>query len=231
MARRQSSPNTGDRRIQPVRGRPFAGLRRAVSWHRRKLAVLAAVIAVLAGVNAATPHPPPLVSVVTAAHPLAGGARLTAADLTVRRLPVDAIADEVVTDSGQLVGRTLVAPVTAGTQLTTLSVLSPKLVKTTPDSVIVALRLADATLVSMLSVGDRVDVIAAVADPTSGGGSATTVATGARLVTVPSPPGAAGPLSVGQESEPVVILVEVDAETAHGLAQAAASGPLSIALR
>lgn len=208
-------------------------MRRAVSWHRRKLAVLAAVVAVFAGINAARPEPPPTVEVVVAAHDLAGGARVAGADLTTARLPAGLVPDQAVTDRAELVGRTVVAPLTRGSVLTQLSVLSPRLTKANPGSVIVAVNLADPTLVQLLSVGDRVDVlVAGVADAgATGPPSAAVVASGARLVTVPAPPSSAGPIGSGAGSDTGVVLVEVDSATAVRLTQAAATGPLTVVLR
>jgi len=226
MARSPSRLPLTDRH---VRARPFAALRRAVSWHRRKLAVLAAVVAVFAGVNAATPEPPATVEVLVAAHELAGGVRLQSSDVSTTRLPVAAVPEQAVVDPGRVLGRTVVAPLTRGTVLTELSVLSPRLTKARPGSVIVAVELADPTLVQLLSVGDRVDVLVA----TTGTGSphAEVVAASALLVTVPAPPTSSGPIGSGGTGDAGVVLVEVDAATAVRLTQAAATGPLTVVLR
>lgn len=219
-----------------ARSSPLLSLRRAVSWHRRKLAVLAAVIAVVAGVNAATPTSPPTSPVVVLAHDLAGGVRIRAGDLTVVSWPLGVAPEEVVTDPQAVVGRTLVAPLTRGSALTELSVLTPRSAASPPGSVIVAVKLADPTLVQLLSVGDRVDVLVAAVDPSGGEPDpptgAVVVASGALLVTVPAPTGDSGPIGSGSgPSESTVILVNVDARTAVRLTQAAATGPLTVVLR
>src|SRR5829696_4894258 len=56
------------------RRRFLRDLRRAVSWHRRKLAIVAAVAAVLSAVAAAAPPASPTVDVVRATTNLASGA-------------------------------------------------------------------------------------------------------------------------------------------------------------
>lgn len=219
-----------------ARSTPLLSLRRVVSWHRRKLAVLAAVVAVIAGVNAATPQPAPTVEVVVLAHDLAGGTRIRAGDLTVARWPVGVAPDRAVTDQADVVGRTLVAPSTRGSALTELSVLTPRSTAARPGSVIVAIKLADPTLVQLLSVGDRVDVLVATVDPGGGQASSTAavvVASAALLVTVPAASGEDGPIGSGTSgsTESTVILVSVDAPTAVRLTQAAVTGPLTVVLR
>jgi Flp pilus assembly protein CpaB len=87
--------------------------------------------------------------------------------------------------------------------------------------VIAPLRLADTALAALLRPGDLVDVIAA--DPQAG--QATVVATGARVITIPTVPDERpGP-------EGALVLIDVDAHTASVVAHAAASATLSIIWR
>lgn len=228
---------------QPSRSTPHAtpalvragrGVWRAISWHRRLLAVLATVVAVATGLSAARPAAPPSRAVLVAAHALPGGVRLAADDLTRRTLPVAAVPDQAVTGLSALVGRTLVGPVTAGTVLTAADILGPDLPRSHPGDVIASVPLADATLVSQLAVGDQVDVLATGAAPGTPAGTtaqqARVVAAGARLVTVPAG-SSGGPLGSTSHADSTVVLVEVDAATAARLAQAAATGELTIVLR
>jgi len=60
---------------------------RALSWHRRKLAVLAALGAVLTGIAAVAPEGPPTVEVVRATRFLAGGSTLTVDAVELRAVP------------------------------------------------------------------------------------------------------------------------------------------------
>ena len=59
MIRKTARPSSS----RQVRARPLSlqSIRRAAKWHRRKLAVVAAVAAVLTGINAALPPDPPTV--------------------------------------------------------------------------------------------------------------------------------------------------------------------------
>lgn len=153
---------------------------RAVSWHRRKLAVLAAVAAVLTGLAAAAPPTPPTTSVVRARTALPGGALLTADDLEVVDLPPAGLPDGSTGDVDDLVGRRLAAPVPRRGVLTLDDVVAAAAVA--PGRALAPVRLADADVVALLRPGDRVDVLAVAAE----GGEATTVARAVRVVTVPA---------------------------------------------
>src|ERR671917_2572525 len=164
--------------------RPWLSFRRAVSWHRRKLAMLAVLAAVLTGLAAAAPEGPPTVTVIRTAAPLEGGTRLGPDDLEVAQMVAADAPDDLVADPAALTGRTLAAPVPRGQVLTERAVVSAR---ASPGRVLAPLRLADAEVAALLRAGDVVDVLAA--DPQAedafvagGGGPA-----GAR----PAPPGGA----------------------------------------
>jgi pilus assembly protein CpaB len=200
--------------------RPWLSFRRAVSWHRRKLAVLAVLAAVLTGLAAAAPEGPPTVSVVRAAEQLEAGVRLTGDDLEVAEVVAADAPDGLVTDPAELLGRTLVAPVPRGQVLTSLAVVSAR---ASPGRVLAPLRLADPDAVALLRAGDVVDVLAADAQSEQ----AFVAGRAVRVVTVPSPlDPEAGPDPAG-----ALVLVEVDAETARVLARAAVSATLSVIWR
>ena len=200
--------------------RPWLSFRRAVSWHRRKLALLAVLAAVLTGLAAAAPEGPPTVSVVRAAAALEGGARLTLDDVEVADIVVDDAPDGVVADPDALVGRTLAAPVPRGQVLTERAVVSAR---ASPGRVLAPLRLADAEATALLQAGDVVDVLAA--DPQAE--QAFVAGRGVRVVTVPAP---ADP-AAGADSAGALVLVEVDSETARVLARAAVSATLTVIWR
>ncbi len=205
---------------------PLRALGRAISWHRRKLAVLAAVAAVLAGVNAANPGPGVTRSVVTAARPLAAGHPIAAADLQVRQLSPSAVPDTAVADPGTLVGKVVVAAVPDRQVLTELSVVSPRLPAAQDGTVIAPLRLADDDLVPLLTIGDTVDIVAAQLQT----GKAGIVAHGARLVTIPELKPSSG-LAASKNSQGALVLVEVSPTDAVKLAAAAISARLSVVMR
>ena len=200
--------------------RPWLSFRRPVSWHRRKLALLAALAAVLTGLAAAAPEGPPTVTVVRAAAALAGGTRLTPEDLEAAQIVAADAPDETVADPAALVGRTLAAPVPRGQVLTERAVVSAR---ASPGRVLAPLRLADAEATALLQAGDVVDVLAA--DPQSE--QAFVAGRGVRVVTVPS---SAEP-AAGADPAGALVLVEVDPETARVLARAAVSATLTVIWR
>jgi pilus assembly protein CpaB len=192
--------------VRPRRRRPLRALARAASWHRRKLAVLAAVAAVLTGVSAAAPEGPAMITVVKARSQLPGGTVISASDLMLDRVAASDVPDGVLTDPLALIGKTLAAPTSVS-----------------PGHVIAPLRLADTGLATLLRPGDVVDVIAADAQAEQ----AAVVAAGARVVTIPELPDE----GVGLAPEGVLVLIDVDSRTASVVAHAAASATLSIIWR
>ena len=209
--------------VTPRRRRPLHALGRAASWHRRKLAVLAAVAAVLTGISAAAPEGPAMITVVKAKSQLPGGTVISASDLILDRVVVSDVPEGVVTNSNDLVGKRLAAPV-AENQMMTLLTTTAAHTSVPPGHVIAPLRLADAALTALLRPGDVVDVVAA--DPQAEQ-AATVIATSARVVTVPEvPDDRAGPGPDGG-----LVLIDVDSRTAALVAQASASATLSILWR
>lgn len=210
------------RSARPGRPRPprslLRNLARAASWHRRKLAVLAAVATVLTGLAAAAPPVPPTTAVVRTRVALAGGVVLTADDLEVVDLPQRDLPDRTLGQAADLVGRRLAAPVPRHQVLTSTALASVD-AAVGIGHVLAPVRLADADVVALLAPGDVVDVIASAAD----GGATSTVARDVRVVTVP----AQDPDEQGTTAGALVVLdvVESDAEP---LARAAATGGLTV---
>lgn len=206
----------------PHSRRPLRSLARAVSWHRRKLAVVAAVAAVLVGMTAMAPDGPATLSVVRAGSQLAGGAVITRGDLDVEPIDADAAPQGALTDPAEVVGRVLAAPVAQGQVLTELALVSPR----TPvgsGQVVAPLRLADADLAALLRPGDLVDVLAV--DEQSA--EAAVIATGVRVVTRP----AVSDPAAGSATAGALVLIAVDRETAKRLAQAAVAATLTVTWR
>jgi len=187
--------------------------------------VLAALLAVLCGLSAVAPRAAPTVPVVVAAHDLPGGTTLTTSDVAVWQVAADMLPARAVTDPAKIVGRTLVAPLTRGSPLTEVSTLSAAFPHAEAGSAVLAVPLSDATLVRLLSVGDRVDVMATSSDPT-GTAKAQLLVNDALLLTVPADDGGA----LGTSADPVVLLAVPDG-TVAALAAAAAAGPLVLVLR
>lgn len=203
----------------------LARLRRAVWWHRRALAALSAAACLLCCLRVLSPTPPPTVPVVVATVPLAGGTTLTTAHVRVRHVPADIAPASAIADPGSLTGRTLAAPVPEGAILTEVSVVSPALAAAAPGRVLTPVRVADADVVSLVRVGDRVDVVS-IAE-----GRSTIVATHARIVAIPRPTSAdRGALAPSAGRSGTLIVLDVSREEAAILLGVQASGRIDIVL-
>jgi pilus assembly protein CpaB len=110
--------------------------------------------------------------------------------------------------------------------LTELSVLSDRPIVAEGKS-IAPLRIGDETVVGLLRVGDRVDVIASA--PESGTG-AEVIAEDVRVVTIPRPPADPSGLDAGGADPLTLLLVEVTPDQATLLADAATTSQLSVLL-
>jgi len=206
----------------------LTALRRAVSWHRRILAAIAAAIAVLATITALSPAAPTTVRVVVAAVALPAGTELTETNLALAAVPAEMVPDHAVRDVNELTGRVLAGARTAGEIMTTAAVVAPRPAGQDSGLVTTPIRLGDADVVALLAVGDVVDVVAA--DPRTG--NSAIVAESARIVAIPRGGTNSGPLgttTTGQDGQ--LVLVEVEPETATALATAAANGRLSVVWR
>ncbi|HEY0237509.1 MAG TPA: SAF domain-containing protein [Friedmanniella sp.] len=211
-------PRRPSRSARPRPRSPLRNLARAASWHRRKLAVLAAVATVLTGLAAAAPPVPPTTTVVRTRTALAGGVLLTADDLEVVDLPRSGLPERTVGEPGELVGRRLAAPVPRHQVLTTTALATVD-AAVGVGHVLAPVRLADADVVALLEPGDLVDVIASASD----GGTTSTVARSVRVVTVPP----RDPDDQGTTAGALVVLDVVD-DDAEPLARAAATGNLTV---
>jgi Flp pilus assembly protein CpaB len=208
----------------PRGGRSFLhNMRRAVSWHRRKLAVLAAIAAVLTVVSAAAPAGPPTLRVVRATGLLAAGSVVSASDVELAEVVEAALPRGALSDPAAVIGSRLVGPVAERQVLTEVDLLS-RHAAADAGHVVAPLRLADSDLGALVQPGALIDVIAA--DPEGGG--ANVIATAVRVLTVPPP---REDDRTGSTESGALLLVEVDSKTATLLAQAAASSRISIVLR
>src|SRR4051794_41727505 len=84
-------------------------VRRTIDWHRRTIAALLAGVAVLTSLSALAPKQPPTREVWSAAHDLAGGSPLRAADIVLTRIPV-ALVPAGALQAGRPPVRRLLAP-------------------------------------------------------------------------------------------------------------------------
>jgi len=201
--------------------RRVRSLARAFSWHRRKLAVVAAVLAVLTGVAAVNPEGPPTRRVVRASSQLPGGAVIRAGDVELTDIPSSATPVTAIGDPAEVIGSMLAGPVAEGQVITPLDLLADR--STLPAGRVIApLRLADIDLAGLLRPGEIVDVMGADAQA----GTAAVVASGVRVVTIP----AAETADTGPRSG-ALVLVEVTPAEAAALARAAVSGTLTVLWR
>ncbi len=211
-------------------------LRRAVRWHRRLVAAALATAATAFAVSALAPPPPPTVDVVVAERDLIGGRPLTSGDLSVARLPPDAVPDGSVASSELLLGRVLVGPVRRGEPVTDVRLVGEGLVRGFGDDVVAApVRLADAGVVALLRPGDLVDVLATEAGDGGEGAhlaavEARPVATAVRVATIPLA-GDDPVLGAGAAGDGALVVLATTSETARELARAEVTARLSVVIR
>jgi pilus assembly protein CpaB len=180
------------------------------------LAALFAAAAAAFALAATRPHTGG-VRVPVAAHDLAAGAVLGSRDVTARLLPARAVPAGVV---DRPMGRTLSGPVRRGEPLTDARLRSGGLLDSRdPSAVAAPVRLADAAVIRLLHVGDRVDVLAARGE---GPLPARTVASAVPVIAVPRP----GP----DTDEGALIVVRTNREQAATLARASVDSRLSITI-
>ncbi len=196
-------------------------LRRTLRRHRRWTVALCVALAVFSFTRAVAPPAPPTAAVVVAARDLASGQVLGPDDVRVVRLPRDAVPDGVATTTEALVARTLAAPVRRGEPISDRRVVGDSLVAGyAPGLVASPVRIDDADVVSLLRVGDRIDVYAAVSDDVD---DARRVVTDAAVVTLPR---------IDDEThDGALVVLALTPTDAAALAQGSAEGPLSISLR
>jgi len=143
-------------------------------------AVLAAV-AVAAGLQAARAEPPARVAVLVAARDLPSGTVLEADDVRRVGFASGSVPSGLATEA---VGRTLAAPLRSGEPLTDVRLVGPALTDGYPGLVAVPVRLPDSGMAGLLTVGDRIDLVAA--DPQHP--TAALVATDVPVLALPDTP-------------------------------------------
>lgn len=185
---------------------------------RRLLAALLTAVAVAAGLHAAAAPPPAAVPVTVAARDLPSGAVLTAADLRTVGFAPGSVPSGAV---GAAAGRTLAAPLRAGEAVTDVRLVGPALTDGYPGLAAVPVRLPDAGVAGLLSVGDRIDLVAA--DPE--GGPAAVVAADVPVVALPAGDGDAGVTGLGGR----LVVVGVPPSDVPLVADAAARTFLTVA--
>lgn len=197
---------------------------RATTWRYRWL-IVACCMAVAAWLMLSELRPPdPQTTVaVVATHDLPAGTVVTDGD--VREVPLPSVPGRAVSVD-DAVGATLTISVTAGLPLIDSMFLGPGLVDAAPDgSVVAPISLADANVVAILRVGDRVDLYAT--GTAAGTASESTLVTGDALVlaTAIASGGQSPWWGAPTQSGGGVIVVAIPAHDAAALTLAGARGP------
>lgn len=224
-----------------LRTPPVARLRQLLSnrlWPRAVLLrrILAGTLFLLAVVLALLPSRAgaagPSRPVLTATHALSPGVPLRPRDLQVRRLPSTAVPDTALRAPRQATGKLLTGPVGPGEQLTGTRV--PESNRTRDGRTIVPVRLTDRALAGLLHPGTLVDVIASDStaapdsapetQPESARG-ARTLATGARVVTVPKS------RDDSNAREGRLVLLALPTESAHRVAASSLHEEVTVTMR
>jgi Flp pilus assembly protein CpaB len=198
-----------------------AVVRRWFLRHRRVVVAALAALTAYSLVHALAPPPPPTAPVVVAARDLTSGTRIARGDVRLAAVDPDDVPDGAATQISSVVGTVLAAPMRSGESLTDRRVLGAALIAGySGDIVAVPVRIQDADVVSLLHVGDRIDVHSSNGDQSV---PARRVVTDAPIVALPSMP------ETGRDGALLVLAVSEDA--AALLAQASATTHLSISLR
>ena len=198
------------------------------------LAAALTAVAVVTGITAARPAPPPTTEVVVAANDLSGGSVLTATDVKITRLPVGVVPAAPMAASA-VEGRVLAGPMRAGEVVTDVRLVGPALLEgytSTAGATVVAtpVRIADAGAVRLVRPGDRIDVLAAgvPSELAAAGITAAEVAVVASDVQVVTVPQESDDLAV---VDGALIVVATSEQVAEHLAAAAVTSRLSLTLR
>lgn len=251
-----------------VTRRPGSAVRdvlRAVSWHRRLLAAGLAAASVAVALHLLEPRPAPTTSVLAAAHDLPAGVHLTPSDVREIDLPSALVPAGALTARDPVGARMLAAPVRSGETLTDVRMLGPDLLAAQNDRaggvrseplVAAPVRIADPGALSVVRVGDQIDVLAAETDETQVHTTARTVVGAARILALPGAgdhggraSGLAGGALAGGSAEGVdglgtastapgavgadggLVVLAVTRDVAAELARAAVTARLSLVLR
>lgn len=198
-------------------------VRRSYLRHRRLVTAGFVALAVVAFAHVVAPSAPSSAPLIVAAHDIPAGSVIGTADLRLERADPDLVPSGAATTVEALAGRTVAAPMRAGEPFTDRRVVGRALVGGYPGDVVAApVRIQDAQAVSLLRVGDRIDVYSASGDQRL---PAERVVSDVYVITLPAPD-----LQAGSREGALVVLAVTDTEAAR-LAQAGAVTQLSVSLR
>lgn len=136
----------------------LSALRRRVLRRRRPLAALLVAGAVAASLHVLAPPPPATTALRVAGRDLPAGHVIGPGDLVDAAVPSGVVPDGVV---GSPEGRVLAGPLRAGEPVTDVRLVGPGLAAGQPAGrVALPVRLSDAGQAALLTVGDRIDLVA-----------------------------------------------------------------------
>jgi len=191
---------------------------RPVRWAAAGLCLLLAVSSWLQA-----PAQPATQQITIAAHDVASGSTLTAADLTTASATLPVATPSI----GHLVGEVVRGPLAAGEPVTAGRITPGRQVDPEPGSVVFPLTLADERIAALLQSGDRVDVL--VTPDALHEGDPRLVAADVEVLTVAADdPGGFGAASPQSGS---VVLLALPEDEAPELAAIRRSDHVSVAIR
>lgn len=192
-----------------------------VSWHRRAIGALLAAAAVLLTVSALR-APTPTTPVLVIATDLPAGHTLTAADVSQRHIPTEALPDETFTDAEPPLGRPLAVDLSAGTVLQKGFLIADRVAA--PGRAIVPISIVGDGVRALLSPGQAITLVAQ-------GPEGTHVLTGdARVVALPPTDAPTGQLGAATSQPSSTLLVDVPQADAAMVASLGQGAGLSIVL-
>lgn len=187
-----------------------------IRWHRRGVAAVLAGVSVFAALSAVTgKDTSDLVSVVVASRLVAAGATVTDSDVTLARMPRQAVPDGALGQTSAAVGKVAGTGIRSGQILTDLTLVGGA---TSDGTVVLSVTLDNPELAALAPPGTRVTLYATT--------SAQPVASHVLVVAVP----AAGGGNVLSGSSATVLLVRVTAEEAGAITMAMSSSTLTLAI-
>ncbi|HEY3261929.1 MAG TPA: SAF domain-containing protein [Pseudonocardiaceae bacterium] len=221
----------GPQTLAPLLRERLATRFRGGGWSRPVVLrrVLAAVLVLLAAALALRPQPG-TATVIVAAHDLAPGHTLTAADVVARPVPAGFVPAGALTEPSGVDGRVLAGAARSGETITDVRLLGADLVRLlAPDggSATVPIRLSDPDVAGLLAPGSTVDVVSVGERD----GKATVLAERATVLAVLDADGVGGfgHATRGQRGRLVVVVLPRQAATQ--VAAASLSQSLTVTLR
>lgn len=199
----------------------FDSLRRAFRWHRCWFAAALTALALLGVLNTVSAHASGSVPVIIATHTIAAGQTISSDDLAIAWLPPAVVPEGAYTESSQAWEKV------AAVEIPRNSIMAPSLVAedmtNASGKLTLPVRFSDSSAVSLLRVGNRLDIIGPATD---GSNSAfVVVAENLRVVALSGSEGS-GMLAT---STPLVLL-EVDRAQATAIAAASSVSSVSFAI-